>query len=149
MSKKRQIRLYWIFWFNAECLQTTDVNTWWVWEDTDVKCDHWLKALGDKIWNFGWTKMASNTSLGKLTKLPQREEEQSADYQPLDKSSSNTLKVSFFFQFLLIFHFGHVSECFTISCLQGTANTSHIFLSFPNIHASQYSYRFVLCRSCK
>jgi hypothetical protein len=43
--------------------------------------------------------MASNPSLGKLTKLPQREEVQSADYQPLDKSSSNTLKVSFFSAF--------------------------------------------------
>jgi hypothetical protein len=37
--------------------------------------------------------MASNSSQGKSTKSPQHEEVQSADYQPLDKSSSNTLKV--------------------------------------------------------
>jgi hypothetical protein len=37
--------------------------------------------------------MASNLSPGKSSKLPQREEVHSADYQPLDKSSSNTLKV--------------------------------------------------------
>ncbi|XP_023703483.1 uncharacterized protein CG10915 isoform X3 [Cryptotermes secundus] len=36
--------------------------------------------------------MASNPSMGKSTKLPQREEVQSTEYQPLDKSSSNTLK---------------------------------------------------------
>jgi len=37
--------------------------------------------------------MASNPSQGKLSKPPQLEEVQSADYQSLDKSSSNTLKV--------------------------------------------------------
>jgi hypothetical protein len=39
--------------------------------------------------------MASNPGLGKSTELPQHEEVQSADYQALDKSSNNTLKVFF------------------------------------------------------
>jgi hypothetical protein len=76
--------------------------------------------------------MASNPSLGKSTKLPQREEVQSADYQPLDKSSSNTLKVSFFSSdsFFFPLHFEYVTECFTVPCMQGTANTSYVFFFF-------------------
>ena len=57
--------------------------------------------------------MASNPSQGKLTKTPQLEEVQPSEYQSLDKSSSNTLKV---FSLLVVAGFVLVVYVYRCSC---------------------------------